>query len=178
MFDDTLILHGVCGLQTMCPQYISLAKLGCHFGSRIRTLILQDQRLSKPTLHFFFDLVMAAAAAPPMPVRPPHPVPEPLQARVDMLSTSVKALFTQKGIPYWVMAQMAGSGYTTMEDLADRWDTPALARQHAARDLQFVNDDHGWTAELRALISMKMFQCVRLAKETIGETPHGTQPRS
>ena len=67
-----------------------------------------------------------------MPVRPPHPVPEPLQARVDMLSTSVKALFTQKGIPYWVMAQMAGSGYTTMEDLADRWDTPALARQHAA----------------------------------------------
>ena len=52
-------------------------------------------------------------------------------------------------------------------------DTPALARQHAARDLQFVNDDHGWTAELRALISMKMFQCVRLAKETIGETPTG-----
>ena len=51
MFDDTLILHGVCGLQTMCPQYISLAKMGCHFGSRIRTLILQDQRLSKPTLH-------------------------------------------------------------------------------------------------------------------------------
>ena len=35
----------------MCPQYISLAKMGCHFGSRIRTLILQDQRLSKPTLH-------------------------------------------------------------------------------------------------------------------------------
>ena len=51
MFDDTLVLHGVCGLQTMCPQYISLAKMGCHFGSRIRTLILQDQRLSKPTLH-------------------------------------------------------------------------------------------------------------------------------
>ena len=44
---DDLILHGVCGLQTMCPQYISLAKMGCHFGSRIRTLILQDQRLSK-----------------------------------------------------------------------------------------------------------------------------------
>ena len=43
----TLVLHGVCGLQTMCPQYISLAKMGCHFGSRIRTLILQDQRLSK-----------------------------------------------------------------------------------------------------------------------------------
>ena len=42
-----LVLHGVCGLQTMCPQYISLAKMGCHFGSRIRTLILQDQRLLK-----------------------------------------------------------------------------------------------------------------------------------
>ena len=54
MFDDTLVLHGVCGLQTMCPQYISLAKMGCHFGSRIRTLILQDQRLLKPTLHFPF----------------------------------------------------------------------------------------------------------------------------
>ena len=30
-----LVLHGVCGLQTMCPQYISLAKMACHFGSRI-----------------------------------------------------------------------------------------------------------------------------------------------
>ena len=36
----------------MCPQYISLAKMGCHFGSRIRTLILQDQRLSKSSLVF------------------------------------------------------------------------------------------------------------------------------
>ena len=108
-----------------------------------------------------------------MPVRPPHPVPEPLQAHVDMLSVGVKALFTQKGTPYWVMAQMAQAGYTTMEDLADRWDTPALARQHAARDLNFTNNDHGWTNELRALISMRMYQCVRLAKETIGETVTG-----
>ena len=45
--EENLVLHGVCGLQTMCPQYISLAKMGCHFGSRIRTLILQDRRLSK-----------------------------------------------------------------------------------------------------------------------------------
>ena len=36
----------------MCPQYISLAKMGCHFGSRIRTLILQDQRLSKSSKVF------------------------------------------------------------------------------------------------------------------------------
>ncbi|CAK9035688.1 unnamed protein product [Durusdinium trenchii] len=108
-----------------------------------------------------------------MPVRPPHPVPEPLQERVDALSAGVKALFTQKGIPYWVMAQMAQAGYTTMEDLADRWDTPALARQHAARDLNFAGNDHGWTNELRELISMRMFQCVRLAKETIGETITG-----
>ena len=62
-FGDTLVLHGVCGLQTMCPQYISLAKMGCHFGSRIRTLILQDQRFSKSFKGFcgcnpltFFDL--------------------------------------------------------------------------------------------------------------------------
>ena len=108
-----------------------------------------------------------------MPVRPPHPVPEPLQAHVDMLSVGVKALFTQKGTPYWVMAQMAQAGYTTMEDLADRWDTPALARQHAARDLNFTNNDHGWTNELRELISMRMYQCVRLAKETVGETITG-----
>ncbi|CAK9065389.1 unnamed protein product [Durusdinium trenchii] len=89
--------------------------------------------------------------------------------RVDALSAGVKALLTQKGIPYWVVAQ---AGYTTMEDLAD-WDTPALARQHAARDLNFAGNDHGWTNELRELISMRMFQCVRLAKETIGETITG-----
>ena len=28
-----LVLHGVCGLQTVCLQYISLAKMACHFGS-------------------------------------------------------------------------------------------------------------------------------------------------
>ena len=33
MFGDTLVLHGVCGLQTMCLQYMSLAKMACHFGS-------------------------------------------------------------------------------------------------------------------------------------------------
>ena len=48
----------------MCPQYISLAKMGCHFGSRIRTLILQDQRLSKVLVvvsHWSFSTFAAMA---------------------------------------------------------------------------------------------------------------------
>ena len=44
------------------------------------------------------NLVMAAPAGPPMPIR------------LDALSAGVKALLTQKGIPYW--AQMAQAGYT------------------------------------------------------------------
>ena len=52
-----------------------------------------------------------------------------------------------------------------MEDLV--LGRPALA------DLNFAGNEHGWTNELRELISMRMFQCVRLAKETIGETITG-----
>ena len=112
---------------------------------------------------------MAAPAAPPTPVRPPHPVPEPLQRHVDALSAGVKALLTQKGIPYWVMAQMAQSGYGrpcgslghSRPGLTTRWD------------LNFTANDHGWTNELRELISRRMYRCVRLAKETIGETSAG-----
>ena len=70
--------------QTMCLQYISLAKMVCRFGSRIRTLIHQTSNFESPPSTPSLIFGMAAAAAPPMPVRPPHPVPDPLRAQVGL----------------------------------------------------------------------------------------------
>ena len=165
MFDDTLVLHGVCRLQTMCPQYISLAKMGCHFGSRIRTLILQDQRLSKPTLHSL--LILRWPLRQLRRCQFAHLIQYLNLCRLELTcSARVSKLSSPR------RASPTGSWPKWRARGTPPWKT-WLARQHAARDLQFVNDDHGWTAELRALISMKLFQCVRLAKEAIGETPTG-----
>eukprot|EP00435_Cladocopium_sp_Y103_P022510 s3905_g5.t1 len=75
-----------------------------------------------------------------------------------------------KEIPYFVMAQMARDGYTSVEDLADRWRTINEARQDAARDLTFRHTDRNGilTQAQSQLIAVRLSQCVRQAQHLIG----------
>ena len=77
---------------------------------------------------------------------------------------------------------MARQGYTTVEDLADRWDSPEEARNHGPRDLDFTDSNHGFTAQSSAFTAMRLLQAVRAARmiATIPGTGHtqGTLTRS
>ena len=74
---------------------------------------------------------------PPKVVKPPEGIPDALKTDLDRLSRPLQTLLTVKEIPYVVQANLAKDGYTTIEDLADRWNDPAAARAEAPRELEF-----------------------------------------
>lgn len=68
---------------------------------------------------------------------------------------------------------MASDGYVTMEDMADRWNSPQDARASAPADLDYTAPAHGVDAAEQAFISMRVFQCVRHAQTTVRGNPMG-----
>ncbi|CAL1143424.1 unnamed protein product, partial [Cladocopium goreaui] len=87
-----------------------------------------------------------------------------------------------KQIPWRIQGELARQGYTTVEDLADRWDSPEEARNHGPRELDFTEGNHGFTAQSTAFTAMRLLQAVRAARmlATIPGTAHtqGALPRS
>lgn len=110
-------------------------------------------------------------------VSPPAEIPDALQDEVDKLHQSVRTLLINKAIPWQVMAALARGGYTTMEDLADRWDTPATARAQSPGELGFSQGAHV-TAAQEAFIAMRIYQCVRKAKEVVESKTGGLSEAS
>ena len=49
------------------------------------------------------------------------------------LHKPLAAILVGKEIPWATQAALGASGYVTVEDLADRWDTPAAARENGPR---------------------------------------------
>ena len=68
-----------------------------------------------------------------------------------------------KDISWVVQAALGASGYVTVEDLADRWNTPAAARENGLRDLVFQDD--GFNAQTSAFTAMRLLQAVRVAAQ-------------
>ena len=79
------------------------------------------------------------------------------KADVDKLHQSVRTLLTHKAIPWQVQAKLARDGYVTMEDLADRWDTPENARNHAPQELEFQRNAHITEAQEK-FVAMRIYQ--------------------
>ena len=67
-----------------------------------------------------------------------------LTCALDQLQPTLSTLLISKRIPWIVQAQLAREGYVSLEDLADRWDTPEIARRDAPRDLGFQNGENGF----------------------------------
>ena len=91
----------------------------------------------------------------------PARVPQQYKPHVELLSQMAQHVMNAHGWPYSVQATMAQCGYTTLSDLADRWDTTAAAREKAAAHLKFPN---GWDDEKKELMAMKVMQAVRKAQ--------------
>ena len=69
---------------------------------------------------------------------PPDDIPGPLQAGIDKLSAPLKTLLMGKVAPYIIQHRLGEDNYVTIEDLADRWDTPQSARPMVQRSLVSV----------------------------------------
>ena len=66
-----------------------------------------------------------------------------------------------------VQANLAKDGYTTIEDLADRWNDPAAARAEAPRELEFQAGGNEFDDKLSRFTAMRLHQAVREAKEML-----------
>ena len=120
-------------------------------------------------------------AAPP-PATPTEAIPPDQQEDVERLSKGLSVLLVSKQIPWRIQGELARQGYSTVEDLADRWDSPEEARNHGPRELDFTEGNHGFTAQSTAFTAMRLLQAVRAARmlATIPGTAHtqGALPRS
>ena len=115
-------------------------------------------------------------------VIPPAEIPDANKVDVDKLHQSVRTLLTHKAIPWQVQAKLARDGYVTMEDLADRWDTPENARNHSPQELEFQRNAHITEAQEK-FVAMRIYQCVRHAKSVVLNQPSASagplsQPKS
>ena len=115
-------------------------------------------------------------------VIPPTEIPDANKVDVDKLHQSVRTLLTHKAIPWQVQAKLARDGYVTMEDLADRWDTPENARNHSPQELEFQRNANITEAQEK-FVAMRIYQCVRHAKSVVLNQPSAStgplsQPKS
>ena len=85
---------------------------------------------------------MAAA-----PAKPPEEVPAEIKEDVAKLQKPLAAILVGKEISWVIQAALGASGYVTVEDLADRWNTPA--RDNGPRDLGFQDGENGFNARPR-----------------------------
>ena len=93
----------------------------------------------------------------------PDPCPVAYVASIAMLQEDVKNLMQNQQVPYFVMAQFAKEGFSSMADLADRWTDKAEARQNAAKDLGFEDTQNGYDAKSSLRASIRLGQAVEAA---------------
>ena len=91
----------------------------------------------------------------PPPVKPPDDIPAALKDEVDKLSKASQVLLTSKQIPWMVQAKMGEQGYTTLEDLADRWDTAEQARTQGPAQLEFTAGTNDFTQAITDFTAMR-----------------------
>ena len=94
----------------------------------------------------------------PPPVKPPGDIPAALKDEVDKLSKASQVLLTSKQIPWIVQAKMGEQGCTTLEDLADRWDTAEQARTQGPAQLEFTAGTNDFTQAITDFTAMRLYQ--------------------
>ena len=82
---------------------------------------------------------------------------------VAKLQKPLAAILVGKEIPWATHTALGASGYVTVEDLADRWNTPTAARENGPRNLGFQDGENGFNAQTSAFTAMRLLQAVRVA---------------
>ena len=106
--------------------------------------------------------------------RAPDPIPAPYEAGLSLIAKNARVLMDLKGLPYFVQRGLATAGYTQLEDLADRWDTPQDARTKGPAMLKFKDGENGYDKDTEEFTSMKLYQVVRAAKLQVFGGPYGS----
>ena len=63
-----------------------------------------------------------------------------------------------------MQAKLGEQGYTTLEDLADRWDTAEQARTQGPAQLEFTAGTNDFTQAITDFMAMRVYQAVKAAK--------------
>ena len=92
------------------------------------------------------------------------------------LQKPLVAILVGKEIPWVIQAALGASGYVTVEDLADRWNTPAAARENGPRDLEFRDGENGFNAQTSAFAAMCLLQAARVAAQLVRGGNQGDHP--
>ena len=95
-------------------------------------------------------LVMAA--------KPPDEVPDEFKEDVAKLHKPLAAILVGKEIPWAAQAALGAS-----EDLADRWDTPAAARENGS-GTWYSGMGRTGSVQTLAFTAMRLLQAVRVAE--------------
>ena len=93
---------------------------------------------------------------------------------MDKLSKASQVLLTSKQIPWIVQAKMGEQGYTTLEDLPDRWDTAEQARTQGPAELEFTAGTNDFTQAITDFTAMRLYQAVKAAKSMASSPGAGT----
>ena len=141
-----------------CKDYVCI-------HSQPSSILCQEKLVKNPPTH---SLAMAAVD---LTANPPEEIPAALQAGIDKLSSPLKTLLMGKVVPYIIQHRLGEDCYVTIEDLADRWGTPQIARTNGPAELGLREGDNGFTAKKSSYASMKLYQVVRAAKDLLQQTP-------
>jgi hypothetical protein len=76
--------------------------------------------------------------------RAPDEVPAIYSADLEKLHKQCRRILDLKMVPYFIQAQLARGDYCSVEDLADRWDTPEKARQESPKELKYEPGDNSY----------------------------------
>ena len=101
----------------------------------------------------------------------PDDIRAPLKVGMEKLSAPLKTFLMGKVVPYIIQHRLGEENYVTIEDLADRWDTPQSARTNGPAELGFRDGESGFNAKKSAYAAMKLYQVVRAAKVLVQGAP-------
>ena len=74
----------------------------------------------------------------------PDPVPPQYENDISTLHKQVRTLMDLKQIPYMIQAALAAEEYRSIEDIADRWNSPDLTRSDGPKELGFEPNKNGY----------------------------------
>ena len=94
----------------------------------------------------------------------PAAVPAKFEAALQLLPKQTRTLFDFKMVPYFIQAQFSEGKYFSVEDVADRWNTPEDARQQAPAELKFRDGENDYDSKESKLAAMRLYQAIKMAK--------------
>ena len=101
----------------------------------------------------------------------PDSVPAQYEAHIDLLHKQVRTLMDLKQIPYMAQSKLSEEEYRSMGDIADRWNSPDLARQEGPKELEFEPTKNHYDDKSSRLVAMKLYQVVKAAKQATSTGP-------